>query len=263
MPYCPKCDMEFVEGITVCSDCHGPLVESKEAADAMKRQAEEEALARQQTEYEAMQAAYEEEMAALEYQESDLENRHDMSPASAYGAVNDLSAAEPRSGRKSAPVRTRVYVKKSEQYSDLKSSADAFLLVGGLLTIAAILIWTNFISIPMAGLSGLIIKLVLTAMGVGSLAIAYKSFQSAKKVSSQVAEEEQVTRQLVDWFISSYTGDGLDQQIAAESGELSPEELSLKRFGLIQDIIITTHDITDQSYVDLLCEEIYGKLFED
>ena len=30
MPYCPKCDMEFVEGITVCSDCGGPLVESEE-----------------------------------------------------------------------------------------------------------------------------------------------------------------------------------------------------------------------------------------
>ena len=37
MPYCPKCDMEFVEGIKVCSDCGGPLVESKEVAEAMKR----------------------------------------------------------------------------------------------------------------------------------------------------------------------------------------------------------------------------------
>jgi transcriptional regulator with XRE-family HTH domain len=35
MPYCPKCDMEFVEGIKVCSDCGGPLVESKEVADLM------------------------------------------------------------------------------------------------------------------------------------------------------------------------------------------------------------------------------------
>ena len=33
MPYCPKCDMEFVEGIEKCSDCGGPLFESKEAAD--------------------------------------------------------------------------------------------------------------------------------------------------------------------------------------------------------------------------------------
>ena len=36
MPYCPKCDMEFVEGVTVCTDCGGPLVESREAAPAQK-----------------------------------------------------------------------------------------------------------------------------------------------------------------------------------------------------------------------------------
>lgn len=41
MPYCPKCDMEFIEGITICSDCGGPLVESKEIADAMKKKEQE------------------------------------------------------------------------------------------------------------------------------------------------------------------------------------------------------------------------------
>ena len=44
MPYCPKCDMEFVDGITTCSDCGGPLVTSKEEADRLKR---EEQLKRQ------------------------------------------------------------------------------------------------------------------------------------------------------------------------------------------------------------------------
>ena len=37
MGYCPKCDMEFVDGITICTDCGGPLVESEEEAIAMKR----------------------------------------------------------------------------------------------------------------------------------------------------------------------------------------------------------------------------------
>ena len=32
MPYCPRCDMEFVEGVTVCSDCGGPLLASEEEA---------------------------------------------------------------------------------------------------------------------------------------------------------------------------------------------------------------------------------------
>ena len=41
MPYCPKCDMEFIDGITTCSDCGGELVESKEAAMELKKQEEE------------------------------------------------------------------------------------------------------------------------------------------------------------------------------------------------------------------------------
>ena len=30
MPYCPKCDMEFMEGVTACTDCGGPLLDSRE-----------------------------------------------------------------------------------------------------------------------------------------------------------------------------------------------------------------------------------------
>ena len=43
MPYCPKCDMEFVKGITTCTDCGAPLAESREAweADREKRLAKE------------------------------------------------------------------------------------------------------------------------------------------------------------------------------------------------------------------------------
>ena len=42
MPYCPKCDMEFIDGITICSDCGGPLAESKEVCDALKKKTKEE-----------------------------------------------------------------------------------------------------------------------------------------------------------------------------------------------------------------------------
>ena len=43
MPYCPKCDMEFVEGVSFCSDCKGPLLSSPQEAKALQEEAEKKA----------------------------------------------------------------------------------------------------------------------------------------------------------------------------------------------------------------------------
>lgn len=269
MPYCPKCDMEFIEGMTTCTDCGGALVESKEVADAMKQKEKEEALARQRAEYEALQAALLDETS----QAMEADNMFDdmfepseedeLSPAAPYGDTPGLREALRQQNSEKRPERIRVYVKKSQQYDDLKSSAIAFLLVGGALLIFSLLCWAGIVPLPMAGVSGIISRSVMTLLGLGALAVAWHSSSSAKKVSGEIAAEEEVTRQLTDWFIASYTGGHLDTQILGEFGELSPEELSLKRFELIQDLIVTNHDITDQSYVDALAEDIYGKLYED
>lgn len=258
MPYCPKCDMEFIDGITVCSDCGGPLVASKEIADAMKKQQQEEENARRKADYEAMQAAWEAELAA-----------------EASAAPKEASSAEPADFIKRAqaepalaaklgyaPERTHTYVKKSQQYEDLKSSASAFLIVGGILLVFSALCWANVIPLPMAGFSRILSQSVMTLMGAASLAVALTSTKSAKAVIAQVEEEEQATKQLTDWFAEHYTGAQLDEQLTKDYGDLGPEEFSLKRFELIQDIIITNHDIADQSYVDLLSEEIYSRLYE-
>ena len=48
-----------------------------------------------------------------------------------------------------------------------------------------------------------------------------------------------------------------------EDPDLSGEELSLKRFELIQDFLITSRDIPDQAYADSLCEMLYAKLYDE
>lgn len=265
MPYCPKCDMEFIKGMTTCTDCGGPLVESKEVADAMKQKEKEEALARQRAEYEAMQAALMDEEGGSDGTGDmfELSEDDELSPAAPYGDTPGLREALRQQNDTIRPERVHVYVKKSQQYDDLKSSATAFLLVGGVLFIFSLLCWTGIVPLPMAGVSGIISRSVMTLLGLGALVVAWHSSSSAKKVKGEIADEEAVTRQLTDWFMASYTGEHLDAQLLSESGELSPEELSLKRFELIQDLIVTNHDITDQAYVDALAEDIYSKLYED
>ena len=100
-------------------------------------------------------------------------------------------------------------------------------------------------------------------MGVGALVVGIKTSSTAKAMVSQVTEEDENTNSLISWFLSSYTGSQLDDKLQEENQELSPEELSLKRFELIQDLLITHHDLADQSYVEFLSEEIYNRLYEE
>lgn len=234
MPYCPKCDMEFIEGITICSDCGGPLVESKEAADALKK-------AEKEKQEEEMRRQYEEQMAGRDTEE----------------------AGEEKTAGEEIPAPVRAYVKKEQRYEDVSSSASAFFLVGGILAVASVVLWTGIISLPMAGVSKYIFQGVMTVMAIGALTIAVSSKKSAGELKLQAAEEEKETEEIIQWFLKTYSGKDLDVQIHSEDPDLSTEELSLKRFELIQDYLVTGRDLPDQSYVDSLCDMIYGRLYEE
>ena len=128
---------------------------------------------------------------------------------------------------------------------------------------AAVLFWSNMLHLPMNDASRLITQSVVTVMGIASLVVAFTSLKSANAMKGEIAQEETDTRRLVNWFVTTWRKEELDARIARESGDLTPEETSLKRFDLIQDILVTSHDLPDQSYVDLLAEEIYTRLYEE
>lgn len=239
MPYCPKCDMEFVEGVTVCSDCGGPLYASEEAAAKAKRAETEQAEA-EQTEF----AAHSQGL-----------------PPGYLEAASDT--AQDNKQEKPVPSPVKSYVKKSEKYQDRKSSASAFFLIGGVLTVFSILCWTNIFSMPMGGASKYLIQGTFTVMGIGCLVIAFQTLRSAKAMAVGIEEEEKETEALVHWFLATYSREDLEQQLDTEFADMTEDEKNLKRFELIQDLLITSHDLPDQAYVDALCEDIYEKMYEE
>ncbi len=239
MPYCPKCDMEFIEGITVCSDCGGPLYESEEAYRSVEKEETAKRLAEQAAQMEAFQALMEaesEEGSVPDDQEDHTRKTEDMA--------------------KKSYVHPGVYIDAAQKYDDLKSSASAFYLVGGLSAAGAVLCWLNIFPLPIMA------KSALTLIAAGSLIIAVKTTRSAKAFLPEVAKEKEKTQSIIQWFTDTYTAEALDNAIGADAASLSSEELSLKRYELIQDYLITNHDLPDQTYVDALSEEIYGKLYE-
>lgn len=260
MPYCPKCDMEFIDGITVCSDCGGELVESEEAAKALKAQEEKGHQEQMMAEMaRMMEMAARNGAAEVAKQESeDAEWEGDEVSSDGEDAAKAQTPESPI-----APAR--IYINKEQKYEDLKSSASAFLIVGIVLLAAAVACWTGIVSLPLNEVSKIVVQSVITIMGILSIFAAGSSSKSAKTLAPQIEVENRATRDLIQWFADTYTGGELDRAIEdadADADALSPEELSLKRFQLIQDYLITTHDLPDQAYVDALSEEIYGKLYE-
>jgi len=219
--------MDFVDGITVCSDCGSPLVDKEQyfAEKAEKEKKERE-----------------EELRKIEEAEEQLNG--------VMKGANGMKSPE-------------IYEKKSEKYEDLLSSASAFRIVGIILAVFALATWLNLLHLPMSGGSGIIFRLTLTVLAVLSLFISWKTGREAVTVKSQIKEENEATKQLTQWFLDNYTAEQIDAEISREeSSGLRPEELALKRMNYIQDAFITNHDLANQGYVDLLSEEVYPKLFE-
>lgn len=265
MPYCPKCDMEFVEGITKCTDCGGPLFESKEAAEQMKDQYLKMREEQMKKQYEQMMAAQAQAQKQAEAQAAAQaaaieQAKAQMTPEQAEAFAKSQKIAEARAKRAATP--SKEYINKEQKYEDMKSSVTAFLIVGVVAAAGIILSLTGIINLPFSGIMYYIVMGMLLFMSVGSFIVAFTSKKSADTLKGQVSAEENKTKELIEWFISKYTAENIDRVIRRHMSDLSEEEMSLQRFEIIQDLLITNHDLPDQSYVDALSDMIYTRLYE-
>lgn len=240
MPYCPKCDMEFIDGITVCSDCGGPLAESVEAANALR-------LLEKQKLEETLRS--EEELNDFDRDVLDL------SGASVLPHENIKKMAEAR-------AVSRAYMTKRQRYDDMSSSVSAFMSIGGIFFAFGVLCWIGIINLPLGAGPYLVFKIVLTGMGVAALIVAFVTKRAAAAMQKAAVIEDAHTKELVTWFADTYTAKQMDEELLKEDPTLDENELYLRRFELIQDYLVTGHDLPDQDYADFLCEEIYGRVFE-
>ena len=238
MKYCPDCDMEFIDSVHTCTDCGKILVDKEKYFEGKAVREAEEAKAEEERQRQLLESMSDEEKEAVKeaLEEAEQENR---------------------GRRRGAIPEPTVYVTRAERYEDLKSSASAFWIVGAALIILAVASWGGLLPV------NIILKLMFTILAAGSIFIALKTGQDAKTVKGQIQEENEVTEQLIKWFLENYTPEQIDEIVRRENGDLQDEVLALKRIALIQDIYVTQYDLADQGYVDALAEEVYGRLFED
>lgn len=148
-----------------------------------------------------------------------------------------------------------VYVKKRDQYNDLRSTFTLF-------TCAAII---GFVFLLLNAFKVLQIynnplQYIVTAlMFVAFLYVGISSLLRSKKVYTEISEEEALTEQLTQWLISNITLENLNQSITEH---LSDEMLFYKHLEIIKDRINNTFGEIDDAYLDYVVEDFYNTHIE-
>jgi len=240
--YCPKCDMDFIDGVTVCSDCGSPLVDK---AEWMAQKAEEKA---------------EEERKQAEEKEQMVQAEQDRLKA-AQEALENLTEEDKEAIRERAEsVREMmrepsVYVDEKEKYSNNQSAAVALTIVGIVFAVGAVLMWIGVL--PNLGI---IMKIALTGFAVICIVGAIVSAKKAKKYKGEIAAEENREQEIMDGFLAKYTKQDIVEAVPAS--DITEEELAIERMNYIQDKLSVENDIPDKAFAAMLAENIYDKLFE-
>lgn len=242
MPWCPKCKCEYREGIAECADCKIPLVDEL-PPDSENPYLEENQM--QQMEQWILEEAEESvDVNAEAGQDSNLETK--------------LKDAH----RNAATDSARVYQDKKSKAEDFKSSAYTLIIVGVIGIIALVLLELGIFPFSLAAPGKYITYGVMGVMFLIFIIMGVSSFQSSKKYAKEAKTEDDLTSRIRNWTLENITKQSIEAK-AALPAEMPEEVKYFKYFELLKSAIKAEFGDVDASYLESLCEELYGEIFEE
>ncbi len=306
MPWCPKCNMEFREGIKECADCGTELVDAltenqSHNSEVVRLETEENAQKLieflryskiDQTSYsydekdkayvvtvnekdvteakKLFQAFYTAETEAEE--EAAKENMKSTQDEASVSSPTDTSDKDYEDEEysyetnkddnslkdmKAASKSSSVYVKKADQFKDLRSTGHLFIAVGIVGLVVLLLNILGVLSFYQGYFSWIIMGVLFTIF----LLIGLGTLKHSKQVEGQISEENTLTDAINEWLEKTITQEVLDSVV--DSHEV--DEINyFKQTEFIKKRILEEFDKDlNDSYVDLLVEEFYNSHFSN
>lgn len=269
MPWCPNCKMEYQEGIKVCSDCGGELIELNEnETDEYLKQCE---LADMEKEDEAQRLAdfleysgihnvsveYFEETSTYKVSVADVQIKEAVKLYQAFliAETSEEEKEEQLKKAKSELYKTHSYVKKQDKYNDFKSSVTVFIPFG-----IAILIFVALNLLHVIDFFGAPLQLIiLTACAVGFLYVGISSMMKLKSIEAEIGEEKDHSQAINQWLKIHITPDVLE----SVTDENSSDEVNyIHRTERIKEMVLEEFGDMDENFVDHLVEEYYNDYLE-
>ena len=226
MPWCPKCETEYRDGITVCADCGSVLVEDLSASKT-----EPDALSLE----EAVQNMTEEEALAL----------------------FEDTKKEAMERRKRLAEGPGVYVESSKKAQDFKSGGLSLLFVGSIGLVFVLLVLFNVIPLSMNLFSKYLIIGVMGSLFILFIVMGFLSVKSYKKFEVKASEEDQLTQKLTAWCHENLKREIIDGDLEETSEELLYFQRNEKMKELISDKFLNL----DAAFLDSFIDDIYPDIF--
>lgn len=154
----------------------------------------------------------------------------------------------------------KVYVSKESKKEETKSTAYSFLLVSILGFIALILFATEVLPVHVADYMKIMLCIVMGVMLLIFFVIGIVSLRQLKTLGTQAEKENDLSSEIISWFTSTYSAKDIDESM---DEEVFDQDLYFKRYEIMSRFLSKQYPDLEETFLDHLVEELYGKLFEE
>ena len=154
----------------------------------------------------------------------------------------------------------KVYVSKESKKEETKSTAYSFLLVSVFGFIALILFATGVLPVQVADYMKIMLCIVMGVMLLIFFVIGIVSLRQLKTLGTQAEKENDLSSEIISWFTSTYSAKDIDESM---DEEVFDQDLYFKRYEIMTRFLSKQYPDLEETFLDHLVEELYGKLFEE
>ena len=295
MGWCPVCKNEFVEGIKICPKCEVTLTDNKPEEEVETKKNIEDYLYNKDLipdnaiadfDKDAFNSALDDalglELLGDDNNDSSFDANDDENESSQDEEINSLFSSEDAAQTEEEVIniiremtaksmqkeqeeakKHQIYEDKKVKIEETKSSAWSLIIVGvcGIVFILLYVLgvipiqlsfFTKYITVSVMGL----LFIVLIVMGI-------ISFKSVKSIQKEASEEDKLSEEIRKWYKENLTKEEIDNGMFNDSDN-EPEEMKyFIRISKIKNVINDKFMNLNNSYLDYICEEIYGWLYEN
>ncbi len=151
------------------------------------------------------------------------------------------------------------FIRLSDKYQDIVSSASTMLLVGIIGILFMFLVLTDIIPLPLNSSTAWLFDSVMGGIFIIFIISGIVSFMHAKQVKIEAEEEDKLIEELLAWANSNITKDMLDEGLDLTQPE---ELLYFNRADKIKDALMHQFENADEALIYEYTEQIYQNIYE-